>query len=421
MRIYLGNLLAVNALSWMVGLRYLSARKGSRFVSLFSFFSVAGMMISVLAMVLVMSIMNGFEGEVRSRILRAVPHAQISAPHGIENWQAMLPALQQSGVVRAAAPQDRARVLLESDARIHGGDMFGIDPEHELLVSQIDQSMVAGQWLALKPGAFGVVLGSALARQLRVKVGDNINIMLPQVSVTPLGLFPRSRRFTVVGIFSVGAQIDATQLYIHIDDAGRLLRTGGKVDALRLRFDDVMQAPEQIKKLQAMPALSGFVIKSWRDENSTLFNAIHMEKIMVTLMLSVIVIVAAFNLVSILTMAVADRRKDIAVLRTIGASRTTVLSIFMIYGMSMGVVGIGVGALLGSVLAVHVSDMTAAIERIVSSWDSHAQLTIYLPSEWYFSQTVWVTAMAALLCLLAAFYPAWRASTIHPAEALRYE
>ncbi len=416
-----GKIVAVNALSWMVGLRYLSARKGSRFVSLFSFFSVAGMMVSVLAMVLVMSIMNGFEGEVRNRILHAVPHAQIISPRGIENWQSLLPVLQRSGVVLAAAPQDRARVLLESDARIHGGDMFGVDPQQEQKVSQIDQSMVDGQWAALKSGTYGVVLGSGLARQLRAKVGDSINIMLPQVSVTPLGLFPRSRRFTVVGIFSVGAQIDATQLYIHIDDAGRLLRTGGKVDALRLRFDDVMHAPEQLKKLEVMPELSGFVMKSWRDENSTLFNAIHMEKIMVSLMLSVIVVVAVFNLVSILTMAVADRRKDIAVLRTIGASRQTVLSIFIIYGMSMGVVGIGVGALLGSVLAQHVTDITAALERWAAAIDPHAQLSIYLPSEWYISQTLWVTAMSSVLCLAAVFYPAWRASTIHPAEALRYE
>jgi lipoprotein-releasing system permease protein len=188
-----------------------------------------------------------------------------------------------------------------------------------------------------------------------------------------------------------------------------------------LRFDDVMHAPEKLEKLRAIPELSGFMMKSWREENSTLFNAIHMEKIMVTLMLSVIVVVAVFNLVSILTMAVADRRKDIAVLRTIGASRATVLSIFLIYGMSMGVIGIGVGAVLGSVLAVHVGDITAAIERAVTLMDSHAQLAIYLPSEWYVGQTLLIVLSASILCLLAVFYPAWRASMIHPAEALRYE
>ncbi len=404
----------MNALSWLVGLRYLSARKGSRFVSLFSVFSVAGMAVSVLAMVLVMSIMNGFAGEVRNRILRAVPHAQLSIPQGIADWPALQSMLQQTGIVLASAPQDRARVLLESDARIHGGDLFGVDPQLEESVSQIAQSMVDGSWSALQAGSFNVVLGRTLAHQLRVNVGDSINIMLPQVSVTPLGLFPRSRRFTVVGIFSVGAQLDATQLYVHLDDAGRLLRRGDKIDALRLRFDDVMHAPEKLEKLRKIPALSGFTMKSWREENSTLFNAIHMEKIMVTLMLSVIVVVAVFNLVSILTMAVADRRKDIAVLRTIGAPRATVLSIFLIYGMSMGVIGIGVGALLGSILALYIENMVSAIERLT-------QISIYLPSQWYFGQTMMVVILASVLCLLAVFYPAWRASTIHPAEALRYE
>jgi lipoprotein-releasing system permease protein len=418
-----GKSFAVNALSWLVGLRYLSARKGSRFVSLFSFASVAGMAISVLAMVLVMSIMNGFEGEVRHRILRAVPHAQISYPQGIANWQTLLKPLLNTRAVLAVAPQDRARVLLESDSRIHGGDLFGVDPALEKTVSHIDQSMIEGEWVALQPGEFGVVLGRSLARQLRVAVGDSVNIILPQVSVTPLGLFPRSRHFKVVGIFSVGAQLDATQLYVHLKDASVLLRRGNKVDALRLRFDDVMQAPERLETLRRLPLLSGFELKSWRDENSTLFNAIRMEKFMVGLMLSVIIVVAVFNLVSILTMAVADRRNDIAVLRTIGASRTTVLSIFIIYGMAMGVIGVGIGAILGSLLALRIDAITTRLENIVqsSSLDLQNVLIVHLPSQWYWWQACTIAAFALTLCLIAVFYPAWRASQIHPAEALRYE
>lgn len=409
-------------LPWLIGLRYLSARKGSRFVSLFSFASVAGMAVSVLAMVLVLSIMNGLEGEMRDRILRAVPHAQLSAPQGIENWSALLPTLKETGVVLAVAPQNRARVLLESDARIHGGDLFGVDPLLEADVSHIAQSMVDGQWSALQPGSFGVVLGRSLARQLRVNVGDSINVMLPQVSVTPLGLFPRSRRFTVVGIFSVGAQLDASQLYIHLDDAARLLRRGNHVDALRLRFDDVMQAPERLKQLQNLPQLSGYTLHSWRDENSVLFNAIRMERIMVAIMLSVIVAVAVFNLVSILTMAVADRRNDIAVLRTIGASRGAILAVFLIYGMAMGVVGVGVGAILGTVLAWYVSDIAAWLERVMQAMHVDTQnVLMHFPSVWHWEQALLIVVSALLLCLLAVFYPAWRASLIHPAEALRYE
>jgi lipoprotein-releasing system permease protein len=411
----------VNALSWLVGLRYLTARKGSRFVSLFSFASIMGMAVSVLAMVLVLSVMNGFEGEMRNRILRAIPHAQITASDGIADWQALAKEMPQT--VLATAPQDRARVLLESDRRVHGGELFGVDPVLEAGVSQIDQFVTDGEWGALRSGEFGAVLGRSLARQLQVEVGDSINVILPRVSVTPLGLFPRSRRFTVVGIFSVGAQLDSTQLYIHLDDAGRLLRTGGKVDALRLRFDDVIRAPEELEALHALPALAGFELKSWRDENRILFNAIRMEKIMVALMLSVIVAVAVFNLVSILTMAVADRRNDIAVLRTIGAARSTILAVFLIYGMAMGVTGIGIGALLGSVLAINIGAISAWLERIGGTelMDSQVFFIAHLPSEWRWEQTLAIASLALILCAIAVFYPAWRASKIHPAEALRYE
>ncbi|HSC74933.1 MAG TPA: lipoprotein-releasing ABC transporter permease subunit [Pseudomonadales bacterium] len=413
----------MNALSWLVGLRYLTARKGSRFVSLFSFASIMGMAVSVLAMVLVLSVMNGFEGEMRKRILHAIPHAQITAHEGIADWQSLAQQLQQQQVVLGVAPQDRARVLLESDNKVRGGELFGIDPVLESGVSQIDQFVTDGEWNALRPGEFGAVLGRSLARQLQVEVGDSINIMLPRVSVTPLGLFPRSRRFTVVGIFSVGAQLDSTQLYVHIDDAGRLLRTGGRVDALRLRFDDVMRAPEELEALRHLPTLADFELKSWRDENRTLFNAIRMEKIMVSLMLSVIVAVAVFNLVSILTMAVADRRNDIAVLRTIGAPRGTILAIFLIYGMAMGVAGIGVGVLLGSVLAGNIGNISAWLERVGGAelMDSSVFFIAHLPSEWRWEQTLAIAAMALGLCVIAVFYPAWRASKIHPAEALRYE
>lgn len=411
----------MNALSWLVGLRYLTARKGSRFVSLFSFASIMGMAVSVLAMVLVLSVMNGFEGEMRQRILHAIPHAQIASSGGIADWRALVQQLPET--VLAAAPQNRARVLLESDARVRGGEMFGVDPVLESGVSHIDQLMVSGEWHALRPGEFGVVLGKSLARQLQVQVGDSVNVMLPRVSVTPLGLFPRSRRFTVVGIFAVGAQLDSTQLYVHLDDAGRLLRNGSKVDALRLHFADVMRAPEMLDSLRGLPPLAGFEMKSWRDENSTLFNAIRMEKIMVALMLSVIVAVAVFNLVSILTMAVADRRNDIAVLRTMGARRQTILAIFLIYGMTMGIIGIGVGALLGSVLALNISAISAWLERVgsVELLDSQVFFIAHLPSDWHWQQTLAIVFLALLLCATAVFYPAWRASKIHPAEALRYE
>jgi lipoprotein-releasing system permease protein len=414
----------VNRLSWLVGIRYLAARKDSRFVSLFSLASIMGMAVSVMSMVVVMSVMNGFEGEMRHRILKAVPHGQLmSRAGGLDDWQAVAGLMLAQPGVLAVAPQDRARVLLAANGRVRGGELFGVEPASEAQVSQIDQSLIDGDWAALQPGQYGVVLGRSLAQHLRVGVGDGVNIMLPRVSVTPLGLFPRSRHFTVVGLFAVGAQPDTTQAYIHLQDAGRLLRTGGRVEALRLRLDDVTTAPARLDALKTLPALAAYELRSWRDEHRTLFNAMHMEKIMVSLMLAVIVAVATFNLVSILTMAVADRRTDIAVLRTLGASRREVLAIFLIYGMSMGVIGIGAGTVLGSVIALGLPTLLDWINTALSSglMDFSLFFMVRLPSDWHWQQAVGIAGLSFLLCLLAVFYPAWRASTIHPAEALRYE
>ncbi len=412
----------MNALSWLVGLRYLSARKDSRFVSLFSFASILGMAVSVLAMVVVLSVMNGFEGELRGRILHAMPHAQIAKTGGIGNWPAVAAIAQTQASVLAVSPQDRAQVLLAAGGRVQGAELFGVDVQAEAQVSQIKQFMVAGHWDDLRAGSYSAVLGQSLAQHLGVGIGDRINVTLPQVSVTPLGLFPRSRVFTVVGLFAVGAQLDGSLMYVNIADAGKLLRMAGKVGALRLRFADVMTAPEELSALRVLPAFADFELRSWRDENRTLFNAIHMEKIMVSLMLAVVIAVAVFNLVSILTMAVADRRGDIAVLRTMGAARSTVLAIFLIYGMAMGLMGVGIGAALGSVLALTLGNLSAWLAHSgINLVDPNAFFVPTLPSIWQWQQTLLIVGLALLLCLLAVFYPAWRASTIHPAEALRYE
>lgn len=404
-------------------MRYLAARRGSRFVSLFSLASILGIAVSVLAMVLVLSVMNGFENEMRARILRAVPHGQVSRAGGIEDWSALATTLQALPGIVAAAPQDRARVLLSASGKVRGGELFGVDPQQEMAVSDVGQMLLSGEWSDLQPGQFGVVLGRSLARGLGVGVGDGVNIMLPRVSVTPLGLFPRSRHFTVVGIFAVGAQPDATQLYVHLEDADRLLRNAGKVDALRLRLQDVMTAPEQLHALQTQPALAGFDVRSWRDEHRTLFNAMRMEKTMVSLMLAVIVLVATFNLVSLLTLSVADRRTDIAVLRTLGASRGDILGIFMVYGMAMGALGIVCGLLAGSTLALCLPQWLAGLDQWLNNHvlDTSDLLVLRLPSEWHWQQAASVALLSTVLCLLAVIYPAWRASTIHPAEALRYE
>lgn len=410
----------MTSLPWLVGLRYLTVRKGSRFMSLFSLASIAGIALSVLAMILVLSVMNGFESEMRSRLLRALPHAQITLTGGEANWQAVQQQLLTEAHVLGVAPQARAKVLVSTADGVHGADLFGVLPEQEPQVSQVASSIVSGDWQALVADAYGVVLGRGLARQLGVGVGDSVTVLLPKVSVTPLGVFPRSRRFTVVGVFASNSQLDSQQLYLHLSDAARLLRHGEQLHALRLKFDDVLQAPAYIEAMRAdYPARWQW--RSWRDENQSLFNAMKLEKTMVSLMLGVIVVVAVFNLVSILTMAVADRRKDIAVLRTMGASRADVLGIFLIYGLAMGVLGIAVGAITGSALAWGIDPINQWITQLSSALDAPMVFAVRMPSVWQLSQVLGIVLTAFLLCLAAVLYPAWRASLIHPAEALRYE
>lgn len=404
----------------LVGLRYLTARKGSRFMSLFSLASIAGIALSVLAMILVLSVMNGFEGEMRDRLLRTLPHGQVQLPASESNWQALAEQLATEKSVVAVAPQNRARVLLAANDSVQGGDMYGVLPELESNVSGVASTMIQGEWSALADGRFGVVLGRSLARQLQLNVGDHVTIILPKVSVTPLGVFPRTRRFEVVGIFASSSQMDGAQLYVHMHDAGRLLRQGERVSSLRIKFDDVLAAPDLLAGLQARYP-KDWQWRSWRDENQSLFNAMQLEKTMVSLMLGVIVVVAVFNLVSILTMAVADRRKDVAVLRTMGASKRDVLQIFLIYGLAMGLLGISLGAIGGSALALLMEPINHAINQLSRSLDAPMVFAVRMPAVWQFQQVLGIVAVAMALCLLAVLYPAWRASLIHPAEALRYE
>lgn len=410
----------MTSLPRLVGLRYLTARKGSRFMSLFSLASIAGIALSVLAMILVLSVMNGFEGEMRDRLLRTLPHAQLQLPINEHQWQAVAEQLQRESSIVGVAPQNRARVLLAANDSVQGGDMYGVLPERESAVSEVADTMIQGQWDALTDGRFGVVLGRSLARQLNVGLGDSVTIILPKVSVTPLGVFPRTRRFEVVGIFASSSQMDGSQLYVHLNDAGRLLRLGDRASALRIKFNDVLSAPELAADMQSRYP-QNWQWRSWRDENQSLFNAMQLEKTMVSLMLGVIVVVAVFNLVSILTMAVADRRKDVAVLRTMGASRRDVLHIFLIYGTAMGLLGIVIGAVGGSALAVSIEPINQWIMQLSRDLDAPMVFAVRMPAVLQLSQVLLIVSTAIVLCLLAVLYPAWRASLIHPAEALRYE
>ncbi len=409
-------------LSLYIGQRYAWAKRSNHFISFISLMSMAGLTVGVLVLITVMSVMNGFDRELRQRVLGMVPHAVIKSYEPLLDWQQVATELGTRPGVAGVAPFIHAQGMVTASGNVHGVFLNGIDPRFEDRVSIVSQHMTEGSLDALRPGEFGVVLGDILASYMRARVGDKVTIVLPEATVTPAGVFPRLKRFTVVGIFSVGAELDSTLGMIHIEDAARLKRLGQAVEGVRIRFDDLFDAPVRSWDL-ASSLGSGFYASDWTRTHGNLFQAIRMEKTMVGLLLMLIIAVAAFNIVSTLVMVVTDKKPDIAILRTMGATRLQILRIFVVHGALIGVVGTLLGALLGVLLATHISDLIAALETLLGIQFLNAEVYFisYLPSELKGSDVAVICGIALLLSFLATIYPALRASRIEPAEALRHE
>lgn len=405
-----------------VGLRYSFSRKRQRFTAVIAMVSMLGMVLGVTSLITVLAVMNGFAGELRGRILSLVPHGYVESRDGagLTGWQALREQLIAVDGVDAASPYITDKVILGSGRMLRGAVLTAIDPELEGAVSRVPETMVAGSLAALNEQRFGVVLGSALARMLRVGPGDSVQVTVPRLTVTPLGLFPRSKRLTVVGLFEIGAQPDAYQAYVSLATGQKLLGQG--VDGLQVHTADLFRAPQIMASLA--PSLAGDLqVRDWSQTQGTLFRAVKMEKIMVGLLLLSVVAVAAFNIVSTLVMSVAEKRRDIAVLRTMGARARSIMAIFVAHGLALAGVGIGLGALLGVVLALNVADITAFLERIlgVKLFDPSVYFISELPAKLLWSDVALVVSASLLLSLLASLYPAWRAARVAPAEVLRYE
>lgn len=406
-----------------VGLRYTQAKRRNQFISFVSLISLLGMMLGVFSLIVVLSVMNGFEAELRGRILSVVPHGFITRADGrLDQWREWIKPLEINPEVIAAAPFIEGNVMVSRPGMVRGAKLQAIDPLLEAQVSDLSESLVAGEYTHLKSGEYGILIGNLLARHLGVSTGDKLSVVLPKVTITPLGVFPRVKRFTVVGIFSVGAQLDSDSLFIHLHDGQKLFQYGENVDGVRVKLTDLFQAPKVLAQLvnqMPQPAKA----KSWQSTQGTLFQAMKMEKTMVTLLLLIIVAIAAFNIISILTMMVADKRSDIAVLRTMGATPATIMRIFMIQGVAVGSVGIVIGTLLALPVALHVGD-------IVSWFESLLGLSIFNPQIYFISEIpsvvklqdiVMVTVSGLILSGLATLYPSIRAASVQPADVLRYE
>lgn len=410
-----------NTVAFYIGLRYIRAKRRNSFISFVSLFAFAGMALGVFALIVVLSVMNGFDREVRERILRVVPHAYVSMEGGIADWPSLQTRLNQSGGLHGSAPYVKGHGLISFDGATHGMQLQGIEPGIEPQVSVVHDHMLTGGLDALEAGEYRIVLGSLLARYLEVTTGDKVSVTLPSVAVTPAGVFPRTRRFTVAGVFEVGAQLDQELALIHIGDAQKLFRRGDHVDGMRLRFEDIYAAAEHIPDVrQALPPT--YTVQDWSETQGSLFQAVKMEKTVVGVMLGIIIAVAAFNIVTTLIMMIAEKRSDIAVLRTMGLRARGVIGIFMVQGMVLGLVGIVIGTVLGLLVAFNLAPIVNWFESLLGAriFDPSIYFVTSMPSEVRYGDVVMVCAGAAVVSFLATCYPAWRACLIEPAEALRY-
>ncbi len=407
-------------LSLFMGLRYTRARRRNHVISFMSLSSMIGLMLGVGVLITVLSVMNGFDRELRQRILGMVSHAVVTAPTPLSQWPGLVALAEATPGVKAAAPLTQVQGMLTANGRVSGVMVSGIVPEQERKVSLLPTSMAVGRLEDLAPQAFGIVLGRQLADSLGVQQGDALTLVLPEASLTAAGIIPRFKRFTVVGIFQVGAEVDALLAYVHLEDAALLLRTPGRAQSIRLSVDDLFQARATTERvLNQLPA--GFYGQDWTFTQGTLFNAIQMEKAMMSLLLLLIVAVAAFNIVSSLVMVVNDKRADIAILRTLGASPGLVQRIFLVQGMTIGIGGTLAGIALGITLSLSVTDIVRGIEWMTGEALFDAYFINYLPSYLRWQDVLWVGAAGFIMSLLATIYPARQAGRVQPAEALRYE
>lgn len=409
-------------LSFWIGLRYLAAKRRNHFISFISASSMIGMTLGVAVLILVLSVMNGFERELRDRILGMVPHGVVYEIGGIQDWQQLAQKVEQNPFVAATAPLIQMQGMFAHGGRVQGVMLSGVDPSVESRVSILPEHIKTGRFDELVAGSFGVFLGDILARQLRVQAGDKITLMLPEATLSPAGVLPRIKRLEVLGTFSVGAELDSSMAVLNISDAAKLERLDAQAQGLRIRFHDLFQAPKGIWEI--LNSLEGqYTGSDWTRTQGNLFQAIKMEKTMIGLLLLIIVAVAAFNIISTLVMAVTDKQADIAILRTMGASPRTIMGIFMTHGVAIGVIGVIAGTLLGITLALTVSDLVHWLEQLlhIQFLSSDVYFISYLPSQLLWQDVGIIVGSSLVLSFLATLYPAWRASKVQPAEALRYE
>jgi lipoprotein-releasing system permease protein len=407
-----------------IGLRYTRAKRRNHFISFISMTSMIGIALGVTALIVVLSVMNGFQEELRSRILGVAAHMEITGPDSrLSDWPALAAQVERHPEVRGFAPYVLSQGLLAYGSETKGALVRGVLPEQEGRVAEFEAHMKAGRLAGLQPGAFHIALGAELAYSLGVGVGDQLTLIAPQGTITPAGMLPRMKQFTVVGLFKMGMyEYDAGLALIHLQDAQRLYRLGDAVSGLRIKLADMDRAPWLTREF-AHSLQGDYYISDWTMSHANFFRAVQIEKRMMFIILTLIVAVAAFNIVSTLVMAVTDKQADIAILRTLGVSPNSIMQIFMVQGSLIGVIGTLLGVVGGVLLALNVETVVPLIERAVGMdlFPADVYYISELPSKLVWPDVAWIGGVALILSFLATLYPSRRAANIQPAEALRYE
>jgi len=407
-----------------IGLRYVRAKRRNHFISFISLTSMLGIALGVTTLITVISVMNGFEKELRARILGAIAHATIQPADGAQmEWRNVIEQVEQHPQVDGAAPYIEEGVWLQG-AESAGAFIRGIDPEFEPRVSEVNRKMLTGRIEDLEPGGYGIILGIGLASRLRVGPGDRVTVIAPRLKATPVGASPLMRRFTVIGAFEFGEfENDSTLALVHIDDAARLLRMpAGTIGGVRLHLRDMDSAWRVAREISgSMPGY--YTVRDWTQERGNLFQAVRTEKTVMWVILSLIIAVAAFNIISMLVMVVTDKQSDIAILKTMGAQQGTVMRIFVIQGSVIGIVGTFLGVIGGILLAQNIGFVVPYLEQLFgfSLFPSDIYYITELPSDLRNADVIKFALMSLGMSLLSTLYPSWRAARTHPAEALSYE
>ena len=407
-----------------IGLRYTRAKKRNHFISFISMISMLGIALGVAALIIVLSVMNGFQKEIRARILGVTPHLQVASETGnMQNWEAIEKIVATHPEVDAAAPFISGQGMLSQNENVQGVMVRGILPGAEDRLTLLSSKMKAGKLENLRADEFGIVLGVDLARSLGARVGESILLMTPQGQITPAGMVPRLKQFHVVGIFEIGmSPYDNALALIHIVDAQKLYRMGDNVTGISARLKDLDEARRVAAELD-LNIPRNLYTSDWTRQNANYFSAVQMEKKMMFIILSLIVAVAAFNIVSTLVMAVTDKQADIAILRTLGASPLSVMKIFMVQGVVIGLTGMLTGVISGILIAVNIGTIVPFIESLfgVQFLDKGVYFISELPSDLQRGDVLVVSIFSFVISILATIYPSWRAAQTQPAEALRYE